>query len=383
MLYDYSYGMYNNFLWNVNEANTDTCHVGERSSIKDRSVLILNDEWGISRGGISSLNRVIALNAKAAGFRVYVTVLKATDNEIKDAKDKEIDLLIANGTDCEDNPRLDWLKCYHKAHFTDIDRRVSNLTAIIGHVDLTFEAAFSIRDQLFPGVKVVLFFHETPDDIAEYKDDWTSITSAEWEESVLFTAKKADALFSVGPRVYDHFQLKLKGIGNDVRHYQYLPLPEDDFFRIRRERPKKNELIQILTMERLADVGRFRAYDIVALAMSRVTKEYHDFKEKLPIWIIRGIAKKDHDDIRKHILHTLPSGGKHLKLSLLPYGTKEQIITELKQSRLMLVTSRSEPFSMAGLEAIAAGIPVLITSNSGLAEFVKNEFPVVADSVIL
>eukprot|EP00058_Branchiostoma_floridae_P007404 XP_002592892.1 hypothetical protein BRAFLDRAFT_65478 [Branchiostoma floridae] len=36
------------------------------------------------------------------------------------------------------------------------------------------------------------------------------------------------------------------------------------------------------------------------------------------------------------------------------------------------MTSRSEPFGLVGLEAIAAGIPVLISDKTGLAEMIKD-----------
>ncbi|XP_070550335.1 uncharacterized protein [Ptychodera flava] len=50
-------------------------------SIISGSVLILNDEWGTSKGGISTVHRQIARLAKDAGFNVYVTTLYKPSDE--------------------------------------------------------------------------------------------------------------------------------------------------------------------------------------------------------------------------------------------------------------------------------------------------------------
>ncbi|XP_070537502.1 uncharacterized protein [Ptychodera flava] len=117
-----------------------------------RSVLILNDEWGTSKGGLSTMNRQIALEAKNAGFEVYVTVLDASEDDIDDAYEKGIKLVKAKIVDSRE-PNMDWLTIYHPVQFPDLEK-IPNLDIIIGHVPLTSEAAISIHKQRLPGTKV-------------------------------------------------------------------------------------------------------------------------------------------------------------------------------------------------------------------------------------
>jgi glycosyltransferase involved in cell wall biosynthesis len=46
-----------------------------------------------------------------------------------------------------------------------------------------------------------------------------------------------------------------------------------------------------------------------------------------------------------------------------------EIYQDLLQTSLVLMPSKTEGFGLSGLEAIAAGVPVVVSSESGLAEF--------------
>ncbi|MDP2439406.1 MAG: glycosyltransferase, partial [archaeon] len=45
---------------------------------------------------------------------------------------------------------------------------------------------------------------------------------------------------------------------------------------------------------------------------------------------------------------------------------------DLHQCSLVLMPSRQEPFGLAGLEALSAGVPVMISRQSGLHRISKN-----------
>ncbi|XP_077997028.1 uncharacterized protein LOC144450306 [Glandiceps talaboti] len=66
-----------------------------------------------------------------------------------------------------------------------------------------------------------------------------------------------------------------------------------------------------------------------------------------------------------------------------PKGTEDEIQTDLEQSHLFLMPSRTEAFGIVGMEAIAAGIPTLVSSNSGLATFLTEHFGLDAKLMIV
>ncbi|XP_077999918.1 uncharacterized protein LOC144452653 [Glandiceps talaboti] len=336
-----------------------------------RSVLILNDEWGTSKGGISSFHRQIAQLSLKAGCEVYVTALKADDKDRKHAKENGIHLIVANNKN--DKPtNLEWLTDtqYCRIFFPGL-KDIPNLERIIAHAPITAEAAINIRDDLFEGKqKVTLFIHVIPEDIEIHKKTHELGKVQRRENDIQELAKKADEVFSVGPRIYKHFQNKFRGLS--IKHHLFLPLPDPAFFDVVIQKPDVNQMpkMEVLTVGRVTGVEELKGYDIVAKALSGVADE---MKDRPPVWKIRGISEEQKDESEKFIRRNLQ--GKHLQPNLYPYGDLQDILNDLRVSCLFLMPSRSEPFGLVGLEALAAGIPVLITKNSGLAEFLSAYFP--------
>lgn len=52
--------------------------------------------------------------------------------------------------------------------------------------------------------------------------------------------------------------------------------------------------------------------------------------------------------------------------------TPERFRNELQRSHLVVVPSRYESFSLTGLEALACGVPLIITRESGLSEYLND-----------
>ncbi|KAI8518731.1 hypothetical protein Bbelb_047480 [Branchiostoma belcheri] len=194
------------------------------------SVLLVHDEYGTSRGGISTINRQVALFLVHLGLKVYCTILTATDKDREDAEREHVILLFPQ---CDKHDRREpsplWLYD-HQSRYPDLP---SDIGFVIGHVLVTSRAAVRIKEERFPLAKLYLFTHVLPENTEHYK-------------------------------------------------------------------------------------GEGRA---------------------------------------------------------LEYGTQDQICRDMKQAHLVLMPSRSEPFGLVGLEAIAAGVPVLVSDRSGLAEFMLDIAP--------
>ncbi|XP_078000267.1 uncharacterized protein LOC144452927 isoform X2 [Glandiceps talaboti] len=324
------------------------------------------------------MNRQIAYQAKEAGLGVYVTVLDATEEDMVDAEERGINLIIAKQVDSDKN--IKWLTVYHKVHYPDLEN-IPDLGIIIGHAPLTSEAALEIRDQRFPGKEVFLFIHVIPEDIEVHKETWTPERVEEREVNILQAAEKATMVFSVGPRVFNHFDSKFRAIEGKVNHVNYYPYPDQEFFDINIKKPSPEHPVRILTFGRIAGVGNLKGYDIVAGALSKVSDLLHEVRLPAPIWTIRGVQQGQHEESKEYILKYVETN--YLKFNLYPYGSQNKIRRDMKQSHMVLMASRSEPFGLVGLEAIAAGIPVLVTSNSGLAQFLKEQFPIDANAMIV
>ncbi|XP_019646023.1 PREDICTED: tetratricopeptide repeat protein 28-like, partial [Branchiostoma belcheri] len=96
---------------------------------------------------------------------------------------------------------------------------------------------------------------------------------------------------------------------------------------------------------------------------------------------IRGINEEDFQASDKDILKT-HFKTTHLKPTVLPYGTLTDLHNDMLKAHLVLIPSEEEPLELAGLDAIAAGIPVLVSDKSGLADFVTKISPEFCYSVV-
>ncbi|XP_070536385.1 uncharacterized protein [Ptychodera flava] len=349
---------------------------------EQRSVLILNDEWGTTKGGISTIHREISVLAKETGVDVYSTVLEAGDVDKQDAQQKGITLItptINPYLSTNDKiPSLSWFHL-HKSFFPDL-ADVPNVKVIIGHAPITNEVAIQIKE-VFPNAKIYLFNHVIPEDIEAFKDTWKPERVQEREKRIQDSAGKATAVFSVGPRMFDHFNNKFRALNPAPLHMQYLPRPSQKFFGVQMIHLPEIKRMRVITFGRIQGVEKLKGYDLVAAALSKVAEAYHDVFESAPIWVIRGIPEGEHNETKtfldKHITHG------HLDVKLYPYGSQDDIIVDLQQSHLCIMASRTEPFGLVGLEAIAAGIPTSITKHSGLAQYLENEFPVHAQPMVV
>ncbi|XP_077866775.1 uncharacterized protein LOC144355292 [Saccoglossus kowalevskii] len=327
--------------------------------------------------GITSVHYLISNLARQAGHNVTSIVLQASEKEQRDAQKRNITLLLPKlRTSLQHDIHMTML---HPMTYFPLLRDIS-ADVIVGHVPMTSESAIFVRDEVFPHAQVILFNHVIPEDTEIYKDNWTPALIEDKETEIRLQAEQADIVFSVGPRVFNHFDNKFLA-STYIDHRLFLPVPAKDFFDIDPMRPEPNHVRRILTIGRVIGVKHLKGYDVIAMALSQVAEVFHKMNKIPPTWTIRGIPFGEHQQTKEHIFEHVMSA--YLKVNLYPYGSHDQIRTDLRQSHLVIVASRSEPFGMAGLEALAAGIPVLVTIHSGLAQFLNENIPDEASQLIV
>ncbi|XP_077985771.1 uncharacterized protein LOC144440291 [Glandiceps talaboti] len=352
----------------------------QKRNKNSRSVLILNDEWGTSKGGLSSVHRILTQTLSEAGFSVYVTALAVTEEENHDAEEKGIRLIVAKGRDTLSNPtKKDWLTESHAYHFPSLEK-IPNLEIIIGHVPLTSAAALSIRRERLEGCQVFLVNHVIPQSTDIHKDSWDLGKIEAKTSDIVEQAVDADIIFSVGPRIRDTFGNEFRKREN-INHKYYIPYPEDDFFQVKIEKPEKSHPCHILTFGRVSCDSNLKGFDIIAEALGKVADDIYKTSDKSLVWKIRGIP----EDQQHRTVSCLNEHVKSPNLNIHPeiYGTHKQIVDDIKSSHLFVMPSRSEPFGMVAFEVMAAGLPLLVTRNSGIADYMKVHFPEYKESMIV
>ncbi|XP_035670229.1 uncharacterized protein LOC118411848 [Branchiostoma floridae] len=339
----------------------------EESSTARVSVLLISQEYCTSKGGISTINLSVARMIAAAGAEVYATVLEASEQDERDAERDGVKLLKPRlDPDSSAKPSLEWLTVYHKHHFPHIP---SDVCCIVGHVDVTSRAARKIKEERFPHAKLAMFGHVAPEETEHYKSDEKALGVGKKEASIQDDIGKADVVFSVGPRIHRHYDRFLRQ--RHVTHHIFLPEPLKIFRDANvifgeSDDVKKPERV-VLSIGRVRNVERLKGHDLAAGSIDKAAQRL-DNQYTLRLRV-RGIDENDFKDSKRILEEKLRSG--RVKPTLLPYGTQEEIRRDMEVCHLVLMPSRAEPFGLVGLEAIAAGVPVLISEHSGLAELIE------------
>ncbi|XP_019630680.1 PREDICTED: uncharacterized protein LOC109474759 isoform X2 [Branchiostoma belcheri] len=323
-------------------------------------VLFLNDEYGSSKVGVSIINRQEACLLASKGVKVYSTVLDATQEDRAQAEADGVELIFPTMSK-EDRrmPTIDWLTWDHQIRYPNLP---SDVDFIVGHVNITSHAARQIKAQRFPDVKLVQVIHKVPE-VAGYKSDERVLSIEDETAGILDDLEHADVMFSVGPYMYDYYANLTRVM---KPHHQFLPKPSDIFSNME-VKYVHTETKVVLSVGRVKGMNRLKDCDSVAEAMGIVTTALPHTR-----WRACGVSAEDFKE-SKHIIQTnLQKGTFHF--TPLRY-TQEQLSREMQRAHVVLMPSRAEPFGLVGLEAIAAGVPVLVSDKSGLAWFLQSLGP--------
>ncbi|XP_019636794.1 PREDICTED: uncharacterized protein LOC109479280 [Branchiostoma belcheri] len=327
-------------------------------------VLLLNDEYGTRKGGISTVNRQIGCFLASKGAKVLCTVLNATQQDKDDAAIDGIQLLFP--TPFERDPReaeLYWLTFDHQIRYPDLP---SHVDFILGHVPITSHAARRMKER-FPGSKLIQVTHVMPEDTSQYKGDERVLNIGQESNNILDDLRHADVFFSVGPLIYDYYRHQTNQL--TLQHHELLPKPSDIFIDMKLKPPADTETKVVLSIGRVKGVERLKGVDLAATTMGKVMKELPHTK-----WRLRGFRRDDFQASRSIIE---ANTGRFLFVPFTPleYGTQEELCEDMRKADVVLMPSRAEPFGLVGLEAIAAGVPVVISNKSGLAKFLTKQDP--------
>ncbi|CAH1249875.1 ERBIN [Branchiostoma lanceolatum] len=335
----------------------------KRSKQEVPSVLLVNDEYGTSHRGTSTVNREVAQYLQRHGATVHSTALQASDQDERYANEDKVHLILPiKEPDDPRTPCLEWLTFDHSIRYPDIPQ---DLKCIVGHTDVTSKAAKRIKRGRCQRAKLVLFNHDMPEDTEPYKGTTKAIAAGKKVGDILEDTKNAEAVFSVGRRIYNHFETKYKSLGENKpkEHLLFLPRPPPPFEATHVESGEGEKVV--LTAGRVTEVEKLKGHDLAARAMGEVAEKIPNARLR-----VRGIDEDDWDASKKILEENLNSS--RINPTLLPYGTQEDIRKDMMTAHLVLMPSRAEPFGMIGLEAIAAGIPVLISDKSGLADMITD-----------
>ncbi|MGC4903939.1 glycosyltransferase [Micromonospora echinospora] len=331
-------------------------------------VLAIDHHWPSARGGVGTFNRNLCIALANAGAEVHCLVLAATEEDLDHAQRSGVRLLSTRVPDGSEGERM-------MPH----PRLPMNLPVdvIIGHGRVSGRFAREYRAHWHNAV-YLHFVHTDPDEMEWHRDPTEDpqgrLAELKWEQE-LRLMRAADGVLAVGPLLHERAMIDLETAdGVEVRPVQIDPgFDSPDGSDVGRQRPSSRRLkTRILILGRLGD-AEIKGVDIAARAFGEATRILSKDGEDLELTLL-GVQDGQQRATRQAVQDW--AGIKGLDIRLRRYTTNSKSVQdELVRADLVLMPSRAEGFGLAGVEAIKAGTPALVSNRSGLARLLEQEAP--------
>lgn len=335
------------------------------SSERPVRVLVVADEWFSKEGGLSTFNRHLCIALVAAGADLYVLVEKLSDQERAHAAQ--------HGVRLHNAARPGHIGAETLMRRPDLPGGFEP-ELVIGHGRVTGPAARQQSEDHFRGSKRLHFLHVEPDQGEWYKlpgeVDVGAHTAARTKRE-FDLCRGALRTVPVGARLEnallrERHARRHEALGPPLRIY-----PGFDTGTPVTGPPPPEAVPQILLMGRL-DVAGGKGLDIACRALGKAVPERsHPGRWEL---VARGVPEGESHAFRTMAEKWIDNPAVHVIPR--PYSSDPQeVIDDVARASLVLMPSRAESFGLVGLEAITAGVPVLVSSRSGLGMLLTETLP--------
>ena len=302
-------------------------------------------------GGLSTINRKLAiLLANQALVEVTLLVPQSTcsEDDKRTARSHNIAIREAGRRPGYNDP-LDWLSFPPKDLAVDI---------IVGHGAKLGKQAQVIRES--HGCKWVQVVHTEPEELGMHKNYPRAIAKGEEKtRDEVDLCRLADLVVPVGPKLTEAFSSYLRSCDKHQDIFQLIPGIFHEFSDAD-QTPHESGQFKVLTFGR-GDFEDFRlkGYDIAA----RAIVELEDKSYRL---IFVGSPDGKQEEVAENLLQ---SGISRNQLFVRRFvQSTEELKRLLCEVDLVIMPSRTEGFGLTALEAMSAGLPILVSGNSGFGK---------------
>ena len=333
-------------------ASQEDHEINSGSTSRKLRITLLSSEWRSTKGGLSTINRELAIQlAKHPSVEVSVYLPQCSEEDKRVAAKHNVHLIEAEKMPGYDP--VDWLSFLPKDHAVD---------CVIGHGAVLGRQVQGIkRDR--PHCKWIQVVHTAPEELGMYKGYEERISKGEEKHQVeVELCKLAYQVVAVGRKLADAFSGYLRSC---EKHQEVLNLTPGIFSEFADVKQASQEIgsFSVLVFGR-GDTEDFqlKGYDIAAQAIA----ELKDTTYKLVfVGATGGEEEKVADLLLKH-------GIDRSQLRVRRFDeSREKLARLFCEVDLAIMPSRTEGFGLAALEALSAGLPVLVSANSGLGEALR------------
>ena len=323
-------------------ASTSQTYHGSRKV----KVTILASEWGSSKEELSTMNRELAIQlAKCPEVEITVFLPQCSQKDKKEVLKYKVKIVEA--TPRSGFKQLDWLCSPPEDLQIDI---------VVGHgVKLGKQAQF-IKDM--KKCKWIQVVHTDPEECGMFKSYSYPISKdKDKHKTEVELCEMADHVVGIGPKLSEAFRSYLRGCQKDDYVLDFTPGVFEEFETVKQV-PSERKPRSVLVFGR-GDVEDFnlKGFDIAGRAIAAL-------KDTRLVFV--GAPEGKHEEITQRLNRC---GVPLNRLRVRGFVKDRESLKRLFQEvDLVVMSSRTEGFGLTGLEALSAGLPVLVSHNSGFGE---------------
>ena len=316
-------------------------------------VTLLSSEWKSTKGGLSTINRVLAIQlAKHPGVEVSV-YLPQCSKEDKQVAASQYSVKLIEAEPMAAFDPVDCLSFLPKDHAVD---------CVIGHGTVLGRQVQGIKRD-HPHCKWIQVVHTDPEELAMYKAYEKRISRGQRKhKNEVELCKLADKVVAVGPKLAETFSRYLRPSGKDQDVINLTPGIFSEFSDVEQAHGELSSFSVLVFGRSDNEDFQLKGYDIAAKAIA-------ELKDKTYKLTFVGATSGEEEQVADMLLQ---QGIDPSQLKVRSFNeSREQLAELFCEVDLAIMPSRTEGFGLAALEALSAGLPVLVSENSGLGKALK------------
>ena len=309
-------------------------------------VTILASEWGSSKGGLSTINRELAIQfAKCPEAEITFFLPKCSQEDKKLALQhnvKIVEALRRPGLE-----ELEWL-LFPPEHL--------QIDVIVGHGVKLGKQAQIIKER--KNCKWIQVVHTDPEELGMFKNYSNPISKGEEKHKTeVELCEMADLVVGIGPKLSEAFRSYLRGCKKDKSVVDLTPGLFEEFVSVIQDIEERKQRSVLVFGRGDAEDFELKGFDIAGKAVAAL-------QDTRLVFV--GAPDGKHEEIAKRLTECgVPASRLRVRGFIEDRESLKRLFQEVD---LVVMPSRTEGFGLAGLEALSAGLPVLVTQNSGFGE---------------
>ena len=310
---------------------------------------MLSREWRSSTDGdLSTINRELAIQlAKHSNVEVSVFLLQCDEEDRNNAASHHVQLVKAKKViGC--NP-VDWLRNVPDGHVMD---------CVVGHgVSLGKQVQFIKKDHQCKWIQVV---HTASEELGMYKN----ISQGEQlQKTEVKLCEMADQIVAIGPKLADAYKRYLRCSKKEQNVFDLTPSIFSEFLNVEQATEERRTFsVLVIGSGNSCEDFSLKGFDLAAQAVAELNDKSYILK------FVGAPSGKEEEIADKLLQHGIDRN----QLIVRSLSDRREVLANLFcEVDLAIMPSKTEGFGVSALEALSAGLPVLISGNSGLGEALK------------